>query len=53
MFTIKQTDEFTTWIDAVADGMTRRRLGRRLEKAQAGNLGDIAPVGCEETGPNL
>lgn len=25
--------------------MTRRRLARRLEKAQQGNLGDIKPVG--------
>lgn len=25
--------------------MTRRRLARRLEKAQAGNLGDVKPVG--------
>lgn len=45
MLMIKQTDEFTAWIDGIKDGMTRRRLGRRLEKAQAGNLGDVAPVG--------
>lgn len=45
MFTVKQTDEFTAWIDGIKDGLTRRRLGRRLEKAQAGNLGDVAPVG--------
>ena len=25
--------------------MTRRRLARRLEKAQSGNLGDVKPVG--------
>lgn len=37
MFTIKVTDEFSAWIDSIKDGMTRRRLGRRLEKAQAGN----------------
>lgn len=45
MFTIKQTAEFTRWIDGIKDGMTRRRLGRRLERAQSGNLGDVAPVG--------
>lgn len=45
MFTIKVTDEFSAWIDSIKDGMTRRRLGRRLEKAQAGNLGDVTPVG--------
>ena len=27
------------------DGMTHRRLARRLEKAQKGNLGDVKPVG--------
>jgi putative addiction module killer protein len=45
MFTIKLTDEFTAWIDGIKDGMTRRRLGRRLEKAQAGNFGDVESVG--------
>jgi len=45
-FTIKQSDEFTAWLDAIKDGMTRRRLGRRLEKAQTGNLGDVEPVGA-------
>ncbi len=45
MFTIKLTDAFVAWFDAIKDGMTRRRLGRRLEKAQAGNLGDVASVG--------
>ncbi len=45
MITIKQTDEFTEWLDNIKDGMTRRRLGRRLEKAQAGNPGDVKAVG--------
>ena len=45
MFTIKLTDEFVDWINGIPDGLTRRRLGRRLEKAQAGNLGDVASVG--------
>ena len=30
---------------SLRDGMTRRRLGRRLEKAQCGNLGDVKHVG--------
>jgi putative addiction module killer protein len=45
MITIKLTDEFSVWLEGIKDGMTRRRLGRRLEKAQAGNLGDVAAVG--------
>lgn len=45
MFTIKQTAEFATGLSGIKDGITRRRLARRLEKAQLGNLGDVTPVG--------
>jgi putative addiction module killer protein len=45
MFTIKQTPEFAAWLSGIRDGMTRRRLARRLEKASLGNLGDVNPVG--------
>lgn len=45
MFTIKQTPEFAAWLAAINDGMTRRRLARRLEKASLGNLGHVKPVG--------
>ena len=45
MLTIKQLPEFSEWLASIKDGMTRRRLARRLEKAQNGNLGDIKPVG--------
>ena len=45
MFTIKQTADFAAWLSGLKDGMTRRRLARRLEKAQLGNLGDVKPVG--------
>lgn len=45
MYTIKQTAEFKDWLAELKDGMTRRRLARRLEKAQHGNLGDVKPVG--------
>ena len=45
MYSIKRTDEFDTWLFGLKDGMTHRRLARRLEKAQKGNLGDIKPVG--------
>ncbi|HSQ06880.1 MAG TPA: type II toxin-antitoxin system RelE/ParE family toxin [Chromatiaceae bacterium] len=37
--------EFSDWLSGLKDGMTRRRLVRRLEKAQLGNLGDVKPVG--------
>jgi putative addiction module killer protein len=45
MFTIKQTPEFAAWLSGLKDGLTKRRLARRLEKAQLGNLGDVKPVG--------
>ncbi|MDO9011663.1 MAG: type II toxin-antitoxin system RelE/ParE family toxin [Gallionella sp.] len=45
MFTIRSLPEFTSWLHSLKDGMTHRRLARRLEKAQGGNLGDIKPVG--------
>ncbi len=38
--------EFDSWLTSLKDGMTRRRLGRRLEKAGGGNLGDVRPVGA-------
>jgi putative addiction module killer protein len=45
MLTIKQLPEFSEWLANIKDGMTRRRLARRLEKAQNGNLGDVKPGG--------
>jgi len=45
MFTIKQTPEFEQWLNGLKDGLTRIRLGKRLDKAQRGILGDVEPVG--------
>ena len=45
MYTIKRLPEFDAWIDSLRDRQTRLRLLRRLEKAQRGLLGDVAPVG--------
>ena len=45
MFSIKLLPEFSAWLDGLKDGMTKRRLVRRLEKASLGNLGDVKPVG--------
>lgn len=42
---IKRTAEFDDWLDSIRDGMTRIRLGKRLDKAQRGLLGDVEPVG--------
>ena len=45
MLTVKQLPEFDQWLTGLKDGLTRRRLARRLEKVQRGLLGDVAPVG--------
>lgn len=45
MFELALTDEFVAWLSGPKDGLTRRRLARRLQKTQAGNLGDVVPVG--------
>jgi putative addiction module killer protein len=45
MYSVKALPEFTQWLMGMKDGMAHRRLARRLEKAQAGNLGDVRPVG--------
>ena len=45
MSTIKRMPEFDRWLAGIRDGMTRIRLAKRLDKAQRGLLGDVAPVG--------
>jgi putative addiction module killer protein len=45
MFTVKRTAEFDAWLATLKDSMTRIRLTKRLDKAQRGLMGDVAPVG--------
>lgn len=45
MYLIQRTDDFARWLDGLKDKVTRARLIRRLEKAEAGNLGDVKQVG--------
>ena len=45
MYTVRTLPEFTRWLAGIKDGLTRRQLARRLEKAQLGNLGDVKPLG--------
>ncbi len=45
MFLIKRTDKFNDWLSGIRDGMTQRRLVKRLRKVTLGNLGDVTPVG--------
>lgn len=45
MYQVETTEAFDLWLGGIKDSLTRRRLARRLEKAQAGNLGDVKSVG--------
>lgn len=45
MYEIKPLPQFADWLSQLKDPMTRARLVRRLEKAERGLLGDVAPVG--------
>jgi putative addiction module killer protein len=44
MFTVLQTEEFVTWLDALADKRAQIRIAARLRQAEAGTLGDWQPV---------
>jgi len=45
MYQIVQTAEFDSWLKNLRNGMTRRRLAVRLDRAARGNLGDVKHVG--------
>ena len=57
MFTVLQTEEFQTWLDALKDTRAQVRIVARIRAAEAGNLGDWKTVGGEvsemrvDTGP--
>lgn len=44
-YRIEQTEIFKTWHLGFRDLRARIAIGRRLERAEAGNLGDVKPVG--------
>jgi putative addiction module killer protein len=45
MYTIKQLDAFSDWLNGLREHNTRLRLARRLEKASRGLLGDVKFIG--------
>jgi putative addiction module killer protein len=45
MIEVRQTARFTTWLASLRDQRARARILKRLDRAKAGNLGDVAPVG--------
>jgi len=47
VYTLRQTREFQDWLDGLNDRRAQIRIVARLRLAEAGNLGDWKPVGCE------
>lgn len=44
MFTVRQTEEFVAWLDALKDKRAQLRIAARLRQAEAGSLGDWQPI---------
>ena len=47
MFTVRQTEEFVAWLDALKDKRAQIRIAARLRQAEAGSLGDWQPIDGE------
>lgn len=45
VFEVRQTTRFATWLAGLRDERARARILKRIDRAQAGNLGDVSPVG--------
>jgi len=45
VYTVQQTEEFQRWLDDLADMRAQVRIVARIRLAEAGSLGDWAPVG--------
>lgn len=46
MFEVRQTTRFSTWLAGLRDEQAGGRILKRIDRAQKGNLGDVAPVGA-------
>ena len=44
MFTVQLSPEFDGWLDALKDRTAQLRIANRLQRAEAGNLGDWKPI---------
>ncbi|RDJ20820.1 type II toxin-antitoxin system RelE/ParE family toxin [Bosea caraganae] len=45
MITIRETKEFSSWLDKLRDERARARIANRIARLGAGNPGDIKPIG--------
>jgi putative addiction module killer protein len=44
MYVVRQTEEFRAWLDGLRDVRAQVRIAARIRAAEAGNLGDWAPI---------
>lgn len=44
-YLVKQTEGFAEWLFALRDTRAQLAIGRRIDRAAAGNLGDVKTVG--------
>ena len=42
---IRETDDFTEWMDNLRDSHAKVRILRRIDRLAKGNAGDVKPVG--------
>ena len=45
MTEVRQTAEFSEWLDRLRDRQARARIIVRIERMEDGNFGDVEPVG--------
>jgi probable addiction module antidote protein len=45
MLDVRQTDEFSDWLNGLKDIQARARITMRVRRFTLGNLGDVKPVG--------
>jgi putative addiction module killer protein len=45
MYTFLRTDEFSEWLERLADERAKARISVRIISAEKGNFGDCEPVG--------
>jgi putative addiction module killer protein len=44
-YVVQQTETFLSWRESLRDRRAKIAIERRLERMEAGNLGDVKPVG--------
>jgi len=42
---VRQTEHFAHWFGRLRDQQARRRIQARIDRLEAGNFGDVKPVG--------